>query len=98
MSLTVNTWIDTFQSFKGLLLSRCYGHVTWKTILADVLKQELAYGETKARTWSWEYQWKTGIIFTGVAISSNCIRIETLEQKVVTFFLYVSTKIIFVSN
>ena len=63
MSSTANTWIDTLQSFESLLLSRCYRHVTWKHILATVLKQELFYGETKARTWSQEYQEKTSIIF-----------------------------------
>ena len=31
--------------------------------MANVLKQELVYGETKARTRSREYQWKIGNIF-----------------------------------
>ena len=57
-------YIDTLLSFQSLLLSQCYRHVTWKNILANlVLKQELVHGETKARTWPQEYQWKTGIIF-----------------------------------
>ena len=30
--------------------------------MANVFKQELVYGETKARTWPQEYQGKTGII------------------------------------
>ena len=40
----------------SLVLSQCCGHVTWKNILVNVLKQDLVYGETKARTWYREYQ------------------------------------------
>ena len=52
MSSTVNTSIDTLQSFENLLLSQMqsYRHVTWKNVLVNVLKQELVYGEAKART------------------------------------------------
>ena len=32
-------------------------------LVTEGLKQELVYRETKARTWSQEYQCKTGIIF-----------------------------------
>ena len=32
-----------------------------ENIFANVLKEELVYGKTKPRTWSREYQWKTGI-------------------------------------
>ena len=33
MSSTVNTWIDTLQSFESLLISQCYRHITRENIL-----------------------------------------------------------------